>query len=236
MARELAVPPESSSSASRDALRRAGYTVVRGLIDGALADTLWWHARAGISSGTMRADGQVPGALGAYGDPVMERVLEWLQPSIEDLAGCELYPTYSYYRVYTHGNRLRKHVDRPSCEVSVTLNLGQDPPQPWPLGFETPEGQSYVELEPGDAALYLGTDRPHWRDAYAGRLCGQAFLHYVGRHGRRREWRHDKRESLNLLGMSDYEPLQRRLEFHRASRPRASVSSTSPFVDSRRIL
>ena len=117
---------EGVQSASTNALRRVGYAVVRDLIDRALADTLWWHARARAKSGQTHTDSQVPGAPAAYRDAVMERILEWLQPSIKELSGWELHPTYSYYRVYRHGDVLKKHVDRPSCQLSVTLNLGQE--------------------------------------------------------------------------------------------------------------
>jgi hypothetical protein len=33
-------------------------------------------------------------------------------------------PTYSYARIYANGDELKKHRDRPACEVSVTLHLG----------------------------------------------------------------------------------------------------------------
>ena len=36
------------------------------------------------------------------------------------LIGKEVLPTYSYARLYTEGEILSKHKDRPSCEISVT--------------------------------------------------------------------------------------------------------------------
>ena len=37
--------------------------------------------------------------------------------------GLKLVPTYSYTRLYRKGNILQRHKDRPSCEISTTLNL-----------------------------------------------------------------------------------------------------------------
>ena len=34
-------------------------------------------------------------------------------------------------------------------------------------------------LKPGDGMLYPGCSAAHWRDAFLGDQCGQAFFHYV---------------------------------------------------------
>ena len=54
----------------------------------------------------------------------MEALLETLLPRVEAESGMRLLPTYSYLRVYKRGDVLRRHTDRPACEMSVTLNLG----------------------------------------------------------------------------------------------------------------
>ena len=42
--------------------------------------------------------------------------------------GLDLCPTYSYARLYKKdGDELKRHKDRPSCEISTTINLGGDP-------------------------------------------------------------------------------------------------------------
>ena len=33
-------------------------------------------------------------------------------------------------RVYEKGSELKRHIDRPSCEISATINFGGDP---WPI-------------------------------------------------------------------------------------------------------
>tara|TARA_Y100000114_G_scaffold4567_1_gene3791 strand:- start:331 stop:744 length:414 start_codon:yes stop_codon:yes gene_type:complete len=72
-------------------------------------------------------DPQVPGAYSIYGDFVMETLLMKVLPVMKEKTGMDLVPTYSYARVYQTGSELKRHKDRPSCEISTTLNLGGDP-------------------------------------------------------------------------------------------------------------
>ena len=75
-------------------------------------------------------DKQVPNTYSHYADMVMETLLMKVLPIMKKETGLELIPTYSYARVYKKGDILRRHKDRPSCEISTTLNLGGDP---WPI-------------------------------------------------------------------------------------------------------
>ena len=43
---------------------------------------------------------------------------------MREITGLNLKPTYSYWRLYKTGDVLKRHKDRPSCEVSTTLCLG----------------------------------------------------------------------------------------------------------------
>lgn len=89
-----------------------------------------------------------------------------------------LFPTYCYSRLYRKGSVLERHMDRMSCEISLTLHLDGD--KEWPIWVQIPNGEKVsVELESGDALLYLGCVIPHWRDAYEGNRYSQLFLHYV---------------------------------------------------------
>ena len=91
-------------------------------------------------------------------------------------------PTYCYARQYEHGSILKRHTDRTACEISLTVHLDGD--KEWPIWVETPDGENVsVELESGDALLYLGCVIPHWRDAYNGNRYSQLFLHYVRSNG-----------------------------------------------------
>ena len=73
---------------------------------------------------------------------------------------------------------LKKHKDRPSCEISVTVNIGSDGTK-WPIFME---GTS-IDLNEGDAVIYLGRELTHWRKEFQGDWCAQTFLHYVDKEG-----------------------------------------------------
>jgi hypothetical protein len=139
-------------------------------------------------------DTQIPNTYSHYADPVMETLLVKMLPVMKEQTGLDLIPTYSYARAYKQGDTLHRHKDRPSCEISTTLNLGGDP---WPIfidgtgadsvisGRETttvvkpdaPKGEK-VLLEVGDMLVYSGCDLEHWREPFDGNICGQVFLHY----------------------------------------------------------
>ena len=88
--------------------------------------------------------------------------------------GLELLPTYAFWRMYTINADLKKHKDRESCEISATVMLGSDG-TPWPIFI----GGTEINLEPGDAAIYLGCEVEHWREEFKGDWHTQTFLHYV---------------------------------------------------------
>ncbi len=75
-------------------------------------------------------DQQVPNTYSHYADPVMETLLMKVLPVMQQETGLQLIPTYSYARIYKHGDILRRHKDRPSCEISTTIHLGGDK---WPI-------------------------------------------------------------------------------------------------------
>ena len=139
-----------------------------------------------------RKDSQVPGVYSHYGDFVMETLLVKVLPIMMEQTKLDLVPTYSYARIYEQGSILKRHKDRPSCEISTTLNLGGDP---WAIYLEGVQ----VDLAPGDMLVYSGCELEHWRDEFQGTLCGQVFLHYNHRNGQFAEQnKFDKRAMLGL--------------------------------------
>ena len=117
------------------------------------------------------SDKQVPNVYSEYGDHVMETLLMKVLPIMKEETGLDLVPTYSYTRVYEKGSILKKHKDRPSCEISTTLHLGGDP---WSIFIDNTE----ITLGIGDMLVYSGCDLEHWREKFEGNICGQVFLHY----------------------------------------------------------
>ena len=172
----------------------------RGVLDAASLEFFYRYALTRAASGTMTlSDEQVPGTPSAYADPTMETLLEDLRPRVERATGLSLFPTYAYFRVYKQGDVLERHRDRPSCEISMTLNLGCSPGDPWPIFIEGPTGTASISLRPGDGLIYRGCECHHWREAYMGEHAAQIFLHYVDENGPNAEWKFDKRPSLSSL-------------------------------------
>jgi hypothetical protein len=128
-------------------------------------------------------DSQVPTAKVILSHEYMfETLLESVWPKIEHLFGIELLPTYAYARLYTNGDILEKHKDRPACEVSVTLQLGRSHHYAWPIYM----GGKRYDMAEGDAVIYQGCDIEHWRNVCDGPenyYSGQVFLHYVKKDG-----------------------------------------------------
>jgi hypothetical protein len=128
-------------------------------------------------------DPQVPDCLARLDHEIMfDTVLERLWPTMESIVGEELLPTYAFSRLYTNGNILEKHIDRPACEVSVTIQLGRSHHYSWPIYV----GNDRYDLAEGDGVLYHGCDVGHWRekcDGPPGYYSGQLFLHYVRKNG-----------------------------------------------------
>ena len=143
-------------------------------------------------------DSQVPNSYAKYADRFMETLLVKTIDVMQKKTGLKLVPTYSYTRLYKKGNILKRHKDRPSCEISTTLCLGGDH---WPIyldptgadnvinehkNIHKPDAPKGVEvnLKPGDMLIYSGCDLEHWREPFEGKLCGQVFLHYNHADGR----------------------------------------------------
>ena len=78
-----------------------------------------------------------------------------------------------------NGSAMAHHSDRPACQISLTINLGQS--HSWPIYCTSLKTKKYVEViqEPGDALLYLGCNIGHYRPEYKGDWYNQLFLHYV---------------------------------------------------------
>ena len=135
-------------------------------------------------------------SYGAHGVFYSETLSVLLKDVIEEVTDIKLFNTYSYSRIYEKGSRLTRHTDRPSCEISTSLNLGYDG-ENWPLYIRTPyDEDKEVILEEGDMLIYKGIERPHWRDKYNGKKIYQIFLHYVNQAGPYKDWKFDKREHL----------------------------------------
>lgn len=145
-------------------------------------------------------DTQCPKSQAVHGAMAFDKLLIDLLPHFEKASGRRLYPTYSYARLYAPDDELLIHTDRPACEISATLTLGFEG-DVWAIymGDEGKQNASRIDMAVGDAVLYRGMDKHHWRERYTeGKWQAQVFLHYVDADGAHAEWKFDKRPALNL--------------------------------------
>lgn len=130
-----------------------------------------------------RGDPQIPNAKAILDHEYMfETLHELYWDVLEGIVGEELLPTYAYARLYSNGDVLEKHTDRPACEVSVTIQLGRSHHYAWPIYM----GGMRFDMAEGDGVIYKGCDIEHWRDKCDGPdgyYSGQVFLHYVRKNG-----------------------------------------------------
>ena len=129
------------------------------------------------------ADGHIPhDTYSQYANVAMETLMLKCQPLMEKTTGLKLTPAYTFAMIYKHGDVLKRHKDRFSCEISTTMNLAGDP---WALYLE-PSGKEgmkgiKVDLKPGDMLVYSGCELEHWRNKFKGKEHIQVFLHYNNR-------------------------------------------------------
>jgi hypothetical protein len=206
---------------AQEDFKRVRYAIVRGFLPPVLTQFAHRYATMRVSSGQMDInDAQMPGTPSAYADTFMETLMELSLPHVAQVAERELYPTYSYFRVYRQGDLLKPHIDRPACEISVTVCLGfnngdqLDSDYRWPIymdgsrdyRYETEKRTTEVLggegvaalLSPGDAVIYRGCEAKHWRKAFPGNHHAQVFIHYVDKNGPYAENRFDKRPALGM--------------------------------------
>lgn len=123
-----------------------------------------------------------------YKDPLFEFLLNDKKHIVESNTNLKLNSTYSFWRCYTYGSELTKHTDRPSCEISVTVNISSDGTD-WPIFL----GGNSISLKPGDGVIYKGCDVEHWREVFNGDYQIQTFLHYVNANGPFKEFKGDRK-------------------------------------------
>ena len=155
---------------------------------------------------------QCPNSKSTYADMLSETLLKIKTPIIENAIGEKLLPTYSFSRMYYQGSSLDKHSDRPSCEVSITLNILAD--KDWEIWFHelnedktinTNKKPMSFKTNNGDALVYEGCKYEHWREPYEGNKCMQVFLHYVRANGRFKAFAMDGRK---FFGQNKSEALE----------------------------
>ena len=136
-----------------------------------------------------------------YKHPMFHDVNQHVKNVLENKLGKKLYPTYWVDRYYFDGSNLTPHIDRDSCEVSVSIQLRTNLEKPWSFGIENGDNMPMMlKLNNGDGVVYKGCERIHWRSKFPteydinwrkqkkkreGLYHHQLFLHYVLQDGER---------------------------------------------------
>jgi hypothetical protein len=129
-------------------------------------------------------DEQCPLRYGNHNESVARFFHHQIAKAVGAIAGEAIKPSYVYLASYVSGAELKKHIDRPQCEFSVTLCLDFSPEPKlatsWPILVDTPEGSVTVYQALGDSLVYRGTKVPHYRGVLAaGHMSTSIFFHYV---------------------------------------------------------
>ena len=187
----------ASKSDPGELFEKSGYAVIKQFIPSLMCQYIARNVRVLEANSRLSfGDTQVEKAFSGGSPALAETLLDLMTPVLSGVLGYELYPTYSYLRVYMKGAVLGKHTDRYSCEISATVPIEFESQHIWPLCIEIDGHAKLIELEPGDALIYKGIEIPHWREPFAGERQVQVFLHYVKKDGQYSEFKFDKRPEL----------------------------------------
>jgi hypothetical protein len=177
-----------------------GWAYVPNLVEKYECEMLTNHLLFLDDQGKMKKDRLCSISSSIYGDSILDKFLELNRSKISKLINISLLPTYTYARIYKTKEVLPIHRDRPSCEISATITLGNDENSKiWPFFFSKINGFEDVHrqvIEVGGAVLYRGMDLWHWRQEYRGKWQTQVFLHYVDANGKYADQAYDGREGL----------------------------------------
>ena len=181
--------------------------------------TLKWFGKKLSNYKNFGVEQQVEGSLSRYLHPQYSKIHSEVRLILEKFIGRKLYNTYYYDRFYLPGQELTRHLDRPACEISVSVHISSNIKQDWAFYIKTPDGykdstkkeilyygeEKSIFLKPGDGVVYKGCERPHWRNRMPGLLDSliynsnvdelyyhQIFFHYVLQDGYRTNFAYDR--------------------------------------------
>ena len=205
---------------------KKGYALLKGLVPPEVTQAFLQQLKRDIGPGAIALSGVkdhvnllTRPAFEIYGHhyPPMLFFLWGLTPTISELVGRDLLPTYDYLRIYREGDVCRVHSDRHSCEHSLSLTLDYSDGEVWDLEVEKARsdpsakvddsfvGADYASMSMGigDGVLYQGVNHRHGRvkpnpNAWSAHL----FLHWVDRNGPYADHAFDRRVERSKVNFS----------------------------------
>tara|TARA_B100000900_G_C20595228_1_gene723134 strand:- start:102 stop:746 length:645 start_codon:yes stop_codon:yes gene_type:complete len=157
-------------------------------------------------------ESQVDGSMSRYNHPSYKSIHKLILKLIQNILKMDLLPTYYFDRFYYEGQELSRHIDRPSCEISATVQISTNREGAWPIWFRLPDNtENYISMKDGDMVIYKGHEIEHWREPLQskyGRMNKffnklkkkaddtyhhQIFFHYVNAQGSYVHYAYDRR-------------------------------------------
>lgn len=215
-------------SQTSEYFEKNGYVVLKDVLTRDQCRELTKHMFTLLEQGKLTNDDQCPLSDAVYGDEIFDSILQRFAKPIGNAVGRALLPTYTYARIYRPGELLKKHTDRPSCEISGTMTLGFDADVIWPIVFDDDKEIS-VSLDVGEMAVYKGCDVSHWRKPFKGRWHVQVFLHYVDANGPHKNHFRDGRETFGIK--KETEQTQTKQEFNKNDETRQQIKIPKRIYD-----
>jgi len=139
-------------------------------------------------------------SISKYSSTIGENLLIYLTPIYSQITNKNLIPTYSFYRKYFQTNTLEKHLDRPSCQYSATIQIDSSKDESWPIFIQNKSKQDIkCDTKKGDVIFYKGEEVLHWREELKYEYSSHLFLHWVdGDDPTYKEFWWDGRERLGI--------------------------------------
>jgi len=185
----------SSEPTAAEKFENERYLFVNSLLSHPLLSIAYLYTMKMYRSGTLLTSPEfqeLKNTPAKYCDLLMNSIQDVIKPLLEEGIGIKLFPSFTYLRVYQPGDSLAPHTDRPSGEISITLNLGCSSEKAWPIFLEVNGTNHEVVMQPGDALIYHGIESSHWREEFTGEHHTQLTLHYVDQNGPYTEHRFDE--------------------------------------------
>lgn len=217
---------------TRQDFRNKGYALAKDFISKDYAEYLTSELKKLVAEEKTEKDIQCPLSHAIYNHQIFNTLLNELVPYMENATGLKLYPTYAYARLYQPDDELKVHIDRESCEVSATITLGWEGDQ-WPIYMgdnEDKSDASEILMDVGDAVVYRGMEKYHWREKFKGKWQAQVFVHYVDAYGRFRDYQYDKKANLDLCYVSPSALSDKFCDMIIAEYSKESVKKELPFI------
>lgn len=167
-------------------------------------------------------------SFGMSGIPQIEPVFDALTRTIQDVTKLTLKKANSYSRIYLNQGRLRKHIDRPGLDLTLSVQIENTTGSQQPVFHQTYDGGEQVcDLNDGDGLLIKGQDLAHWRndiETQEGNHLICVFFHWEIMVGEVLEHRNMLTPEQCTLIMADYE----RIGFNHSTIDRAGETLVDP--------